>query len=129
MINTGSAALDKAMIKTGLVNHSVSNELQVCIEITSRTDKYAFGALLRQSKLLNVPYCIYQAILSRSDEQTMQLHFISMPNKEPLLWLLMCEGSLVKQAFCKHNRNYKQVCQRVVNNLLSTAQLKGSSAA
>lgn len=130
MLKTGSSALDKMINNIGLVsNRSVINQLQTSIEITSNADKFKVAVLLRQSNLKQIPHCFHIS-LSESSELTRYLHRISLPNGEPLCWLLMTEtGELVEQAFCKHNRNYKSVCRIVISHLLSQSRITNASVA
>jgi hypothetical protein len=130
MLTTGLGILDKAITKHGLVNANTMTKIQRSLFIPAKMNSQEVAKGLRKLELFRVPYCIQMSLAADELDDDRILHFLTMPDGKPLLWLLMTDsGQLLSQAFCQTNRNYPTVCKLVVRHLLHEAKSQNQEAA
>jgi hypothetical protein len=130
MLKTNLGLLDKAIAKERLINGNIQSTIQRSAIIPADSSSLEIGAILKNLRLFRVPYCIEMALNNSHEEQERYLHFITLPDGRPLLWLLITsDGDLIQQAFCRNNRNYPSVCKSVVRHLVCQARETQSEVA
>ena len=123
MLKTNLGLLDKAIAKESLINGNVQSTIQRSAIVPADSTSIEIGAILKNLRLFRVPYCIEMALNNSYEEQERYLHYITLPDGRPLLWLLITsDGELIQQAFCNTKRNYPSVCKSVVRHLICQAR-------